>query len=62
MTEETKQWAIRIKEWRDSEKHKLDKMLSDNPAWDWQRGRWSILCDLLNKEFSKKTLKEIEEI
>lgn len=62
MTEENKQWAIRIKEWRDSEKYKLDKMDSNSPAWDWQRGRWSALRDLLNREFSKKLLKEIDEL
>jgi hypothetical protein len=62
ITEETRQWAIRIKEWRDSEKYKLDKMDSNEPAWEWQRGRWSVLCDLLSQEFDKKLINKIEEI
>ena len=60
MKEQNRQWAIRIKEKRDSEKFKLDKMSPDDYAYEWQRGRWSALGDLLRSEFTKTLLKEID--
>ncbi len=57
--EQNRQWAIRLIERRDSEKYKLDKMSPDNPAYEWQRGRWSSLVDTINGEFTKKLLEEL---
>ena len=56
--ENNKQWAIRIMEWRDSEKYKLDKMQGSD-ACEWQRGRWSVLCDLLKAEFTKELINKL---
>jgi len=57
--EQNRQWAIRIAERRDIEKSALDRMDADSVAYEYQRGRWSALCDLLSGEFSKKLLKNI---
>jgi len=54
-----RQWAIRIAEHRDSEKYRLDKMLPDDVNFEFQRGRWSSLCDLLRAEFTKEILDKI---
>jgi len=57
---ENRRWAIRIKAHRDNEKYLLDKMSPSNAGFEWQRGRWSALCDLLKSEFTDDLLKEIE--
>lgn len=57
---ENRRWAIRIKNYRDNEKYILDKMSPSNPSFEWQRGRWSVLCELLKSEFTDDLLKEIE--
>lgn len=57
---QNRQWAIRIKNYRDSEKYFLDKMSPSDSSFEWQRGRWSALCDLLKSEFTDDLLKEIE--
>jgi len=58
--EQNRQWAIRIKAHRDSAKYFLDKMSPSDAAFEWQRGRWSALYDLLKSEFTDDLLKEIE--
>jgi hypothetical protein len=57
--ETNRQWAIRISEHRDSEKLRLDKMSQDDVNYEFQRGKWVALCDLLSSEFSKSLLDEI---
>lgn len=57
MRETSRQWAIRIMEYRDSEKFKLDKLNPNDIDFEFQRGRWSALTDVLKNEFTKDLIK-----
>lgn len=54
-----RQWAIRISEKRNYYRKQMDEEGINGLNYDYYRGKWAGITDLLASEFSPKLLSEI---